>query len=96
MTRDQILYSFSPDMCRSYRLEYLRDNMFEGAKTLDFHLPKNIFFYSTLNPDNEGFCSNNCLGNGVLNISKCYGGKFLEIYQPVLPILFLIFILRIT
>ena len=61
-------------MCRSYRLEYLKDNIINGAKTYDFHLAKDMFYNSTLNPDNEGFCSKNCLGNGVLDISKCYGG----------------------
>jgi hypothetical protein len=51
----------------------LRDNEINGVKTYDFHLPKDIFYES--NPANEGFCDENCLGDGVLNISKCYGGK---------------------
>jgi hypothetical protein len=50
----------------------LRDNEINGVKTYDFHLPKDIFYQS--NPANEGFCDENCLGDGVLNISKCYGG----------------------
>jgi hypothetical protein len=43
-----------------------------GARVFDFHLPTNIFN----NSENFGFCEENCLGNGVLDISKCYGGFF--------------------
>ncbi len=81
-TRDQVLYAFSPDMCRSYSLKYLRDNEVHGVKTLDFHLPETQFYNSSVNPDNEGFCKESCLGNGVQNISKCYGGISGFISQP--------------
>lgn len=81
-TRDQTVYAFNPDMCRSYSLTYLRDNTVKGVKTYDFHLPKDIFYNSTENAANIGFCDSNCLGNGVLNISKCYGGVSGFISQP--------------
>ena len=41
-----------------------------GTRAVSFHLPTNIFN----NSENFGFCEENCLGNGVLDISKCYGG----------------------
>ncbi|CAF0832095.1 unnamed protein product [Brachionus calyciflorus] len=81
LNRNQRIYSFSPDMCRSYYLTYHKDNVFNGVHTYDFHLPKDIFYNSSLNPDNLGFCTN-CLGNGVLNISNCYGGVSGFVSQP--------------
>ena len=63
---------------------YLRDNNIKGIKTYDFHLPKNIFYNTTGNANNIGFCgkNNKCLGNGVQNISTCYGGVSGFISQP--------------
>lgn len=73
--RDKPLYSFSSEMCRSLKLEYLQDNMIDGVETYDFHLAKEAFYNSTLNPENEGYCSGyDCLGNGVFNLSRCLGG----------------------
>ena len=35
-------------------------------------MPKNIFYNSTLNPDNNGFCSDNdCASNGVQSVREC-------------------------
>jgi lysosome membrane protein 2 len=79
--RDDVLYAFSPDMCRSYKLTYLKDNVVDGINTYDFHLPHDIFYNDV--PGNEGFCDEGyCLGNGVLNISKCYGGISGFVSQP--------------
>ena len=50
--------------------------------TFVFHLPENLFYNSTLNPYNDGFCADDCLGNGVQNISRCYGGLSGFISQP--------------
>jgi hypothetical protein len=56
-------------------LEYLKDSEVNGIKTMEFHLPKNIFYNSTLNPENYGFCSGNeCIGNGVHSVRKCREG----------------------
>ena len=56
-------------------MTYLEDVEYRGFKTYAYHLPKNVFANYTVNPDNFGFCTDGvCLGNGVLNISKCYGG----------------------
>ena len=71
-TRHDKLYAFSPDMCRSYSLVYLRDNNVNGLHTYDYHVPEDLFWNTA---ENAGFCDEGfCLGNGVLNISKCYGG----------------------
>ena len=81
-TRDQTLYSYNADMCRTYHLIYDKDTLFNDINVYDYHLPKDIFLNSTLNPNNDGFCEGACLGNGVLNISKCYGGVSGFVSQP--------------
>jgi lysosome membrane protein 2 len=59
---------------------YKKDNIVKNIKTMDFHLPSDIFHNT---PDNAGFCDEGrCLGNGVLNISKCYGGVSGFVTQP--------------
>ena len=60
---------------RSMKLVYLKNNKIDNIETFDFHLPEDVFYNSTLNPENEGFCTNDCLGNGVQNISKCTGSN---------------------
>jgi lysosome membrane protein 2 len=72
--RERTLRIFAPDMCRSFSLEYKRDNIVENVKTYEYHLAKNIFSTnSSLNPENEGFCGQDCLGDGVFNMSQCTG-----------------------
>ena len=69
-------------LLRSYKLEYLKDSSVDDLDTYTFHMPKNMFYNASLNPDNEGFCTKNCLPNGVMNISKCYGGiLFFQLYH---------------
>lgn len=58
----------------SFHFEYLEENEFDGIKTYDFGIPENIFSNSTLNPDNDGFCSDDCLGNGVFRVHRCQKG----------------------
>lgn len=54
----------------------MKDSLVDGVNTLDFHLPENVFYNSSLNPENDGYCSGyDCLGNGVFNMSKCQGGN---------------------
>ena len=78
--KTDILHAYSPDMCRSYKLKFKSESVTNGLDVYDFHLPSDIF-YNT--PDNQGFCDEPyCLGNGVLNISKCYGGISGFVSQP--------------
>jgi hypothetical protein len=83
-TRDQVMYAYNADMCRSYKLVYLKDDIVDDIDVYQFHLPENIFSNASSNPDNTGFCTDKdkCLGNGVMNISKCYGGVSGFISQP--------------
>ena len=81
-TRDEVLYAYNADMCRSYKLVYLKDSVTNGVDTYTFHLPEHIFYNGSYDPDNAGFCTKNCLPNGVMNISKCYGDVSGFISQP--------------
>jgi hypothetical protein len=59
---------------RSYSFEYLEDRKINDIPVYAYHLPKNIFYNSTVS-NNPNFCGEReCLGNGVMNISACYGG----------------------
>jgi hypothetical protein len=66
---------------RSYSLNYLRDSSVKGVKTYAYHLTDDIFYNSTVSPHNPTFCgiTDKCLGNGVHNISKCYGGEWIRL-----------------
>lgn len=45
-------------------------------------MPEDLFYDSSLNPENDGFCSDGCLGNGVQNLSNCYDGVSMFLSQP--------------
>ncbi len=87
MSREKKLYAFNSDMCRSFYLEYKEEKTLSDMNLITFQVPHNVFYNSSLNPLNEGFCANDCLGNGVQNISRCYGGQSL-INQYLVYLLF--------
>ena len=82
-------YIFLKSIKSSFKLEYLKDNSIKSLDTYDFHMPENIFYKPSLNPENAGFCrEDQCLGNGVFNISSCFQGtffksKFLKFYLQI-------------
>lgn len=76
------LWVFNPDMCRPIYFEHKEDTNLYNMNLKTFHLPRNIFYNSSMNPLNQGFCSNDCLGNGVQNISRCFNGLSAFVSQP--------------
>lgn len=54
-------------------MTYLKDNVIDGIETYDFHLSSDLF--SCSKKKREGFIDQNCLGNGVFNLSNCQNGK---------------------
>jgi lysosome membrane protein 2 len=84
LSRYNRLYLFNPEMCRSLHLDYLRDRDLNNINIYDFHLPENIFYNSSLNPENNGFCDSEkgCFGNGVLDITSCFGAKGVYLSKP--------------
>lgn len=81
LNKNNPVYSYNADMCRSYYLSFLREKK-DGMLTLyDYHLSADVFNMSR--EENQGFCgSGPCLGNGVLNISTCYMGVWGFISSP--------------
>lgn len=77
------LWFFNSDACRSLYLEYKQDVEQYDMNLKSFHLPKNIFYNSLLNPLNAGFTTKaEFIGNGVQSISRCNGGMSSFLSKP--------------
>jgi len=75
--KNETLYMFTNDICRSIYAQYEQDVTVKGLQALKFVPPDSVFANETENPDNACFCvpdTGHCLGAGVLNISKCQFG----------------------
>ncbi|PAA66909.1 hypothetical protein BOX15_Mlig007247g2, partial [Macrostomum lignano] len=84
VSRSDLLYLFSSDICRSIYLKYRGDVMLHNTVPLyRFQAPAEMFMNATLNPSNRGFClDGRCLDSGVLNISACAEGAPILMSQP--------------
>ncbi|XP_069482419.1 lysosome membrane protein 2 isoform X2 [Ambystoma mexicanum] len=73
ISKDETLYLFSSDLCRSLYALYESSVTVKGIPAYRFVPPAEVFANVTENPDNAGFCvpAGNCLGSGLLNVSKC-------------------------
>ncbi len=89
-TKDDQVYIFSPDLCRSLYLQYTEtyDNPF-GIENLRFKLPTDVYANT---PENEGFCLNTtnpidnttkieCLPSGLMSLRSCLKRKFINFNQ---------------
>ncbi|XP_044285396.1 lysosome membrane protein 2 isoform X2 [Varanus komodoensis] len=82
--KDEKIYVFSSDFCRSLYLTFDSYVMVEGISAYRFVPPKKIFANASVNPDNAGFCvpAGNCFGAGVLNVSVCKQGAPIFLSPP--------------
>ncbi|XP_060003972.1 lysosome membrane protein 2 isoform X2 [Lagenorhynchus albirostris] len=73
ITKDEILYVFPSDFCRSVYITFSDFESVQGLPALRFKVPAEILANTS---DNAGFCipKGNCLGSGVLNVSVCKNG----------------------
>ncbi|XP_037386703.1 lysosome membrane protein 2 isoform X1 [Talpa occidentalis] len=73
ITKDEILYVFPSEFCRSVYLTFSKYESVEGLPAFRYKVPEEALANST---ENAGFCipDGNCLGSGVLNISICKNG----------------------
>ncbi|EPY89717.1 scavenger receptor class B member 1 [Camelus ferus] len=69
MTPESSLEFYSPDACRSMKLVYKEEGVFEGIPTFRFVAPNTLFANGTVYPPNEGFCP--CMESGIQNVSTC-------------------------
>uniref|UniRef100_K9J176 Putative plasma membrane glycoprotein cd36 n=1 Tax=Desmodus rotundus TaxID=9430 RepID=K9J176_DESRO len=73
ITKDETLYVFPSDFCRSLYVTFSNFESVQGLPALRFKVPKEVLANTS---DNAGFCipAGNCLGSGVLNVSVCKSG----------------------
>ncbi|KAG8134299.1 putative Lysosome membrane protein [Naja naja] len=81
ISKDERIYIFSTDFCRSLYLTFEEDLSVLGIPTYRFAPPLEIFANISVNPDNAGFCvpAGHCEGSGILNGPRyCYRPHFLH------------------
>uniref|UniRef100_A0A8B9R8N0 Scavenger receptor class B member 2 n=1 Tax=Anas platyrhynchos TaxID=8839 RepID=A0A8B9R8N0_ANAPL len=84
ISKDENIYIFSSDFCRSFYLVYDSSGSVAGIPTYRFVPSPMVFANTTINPDNAGFCvpPGNCPGTGVLNVSICKQGAPIFLSAP--------------
>ncbi|XP_048396952.2 lysosome membrane protein 2-like isoform X2 [Stegostoma tigrinum] len=79
--KDEKLYIFASDVCRSFYLMFEKEVEVEGISAYRFVLPKEAF--DSDHPSNKECCpGGNCPLSGVLNISTCKQGAPIFISSP--------------
>ncbi|XP_020617598.1 lysosome membrane protein 2-like isoform X2 [Orbicella faveolata] len=72
VSKDDILYIFSPDICRSGYLRYDSEVTEKRIKLYRFTIPEEMYLSGDVYSPNKGFCvSPGCLPTGLLNVSLC-------------------------
>ncbi|KAM3599276.1 uncharacterized protein V6R79_002953 [Siganus canaliculatus] len=76
LSKDERLYVFTPDLCRSIYMEFEKDVEVRGIPAYRFTPPRSVLASKEENPANEGFCLSpkECLGTGLLKVSPCRKG----------------------
>ncbi|XP_056146255.1 lysosome membrane protein 2c [Lampris incognitus] len=84
INKDETLYMFSSDLCRSLYAQYVENVRVKGIPGYRFVPPSEVFGNLTVNPGNAGFCvpAGNCLGSGLLNVSGCKKGAPIIMSSP--------------
>uniref|UniRef100_A0A8C5Q5Z1 Platelet glycoprotein 4 n=1 Tax=Leptobrachium leishanense TaxID=445787 RepID=A0A8C5Q5Z1_9ANUR len=85
--KNQPLYFFSPEICRSIYGLFDKEYVLKGITLYRFVIPSAALASPTVNPDNQCFCtetvlSRNCTGAGVLDLRACQGGKPIFLTLP--------------
>lgn len=84
INKDDIIYMFSSDLCRSIYAVYEASDSVKGVPVFHFSPPAKVFANLSINPDNAGFCvpKGNCLPSGLLNVSMCKQGAPIILSSP--------------
>uniref|UniRef100_A0A8C5TYC7 Lysosome membrane protein 2 n=1 Tax=Malurus cyaneus samueli TaxID=2593467 RepID=A0A8C5TYC7_9PASS len=84
ISKDEKIYIFSSDFCRSLFLVYDSSGAVAGVPTFRFVPSSMVFANTSVNPANAGFCvpAGNCPGTGVLNVSVCKQGAPIFLSAP--------------
>ncbi|MED6257026.1 hypothetical protein ATANTOWER_006973 [Ataeniobius toweri] len=84
INRNELLYIFAADLCRSIHLAYVEDVEVKGIQAYRFAPPNDVLMNPKENPTNAGFCvpAGECLGTGVLKVSVCREGAPIVVSFP--------------
>uniref|UniRef100_A0A3B4WZ59 Scavenger receptor class B, member 2a n=1 Tax=Seriola lalandi dorsalis TaxID=1841481 RepID=A0A3B4WZ59_SERLL len=84
INRNELLYIFAADLCRSIHLAYVEDVEVKGIQAYRFAPPSDVLMSPEDNPANKGFCvpAGDCLGTGVLKVSVCREGAPIVVSFP--------------
>lgn len=84
INRNELLYIFAADLCRSIHLAYVEDVEVKGIQAYRFAPPNDVLMNPKNNPTNAGFCvpAGDCLGTGVLKVSVCREGAPIVVSFP--------------
>ncbi|KAK1174400.1 lysosome membrane protein 2-like [Acipenser oxyrinchus oxyrinchus] len=82
--KNESLYIFSPDLCRSIYLTFEKDVGIKGIPAYRFSPPPEVLASPEINPANAGFCvpAGTCMGTGVLKVSVCRKGAPVVVSFP--------------
>ncbi|KAG5834634.1 hypothetical protein ANANG_G00263520 [Anguilla anguilla] len=84
VAKDEQLYVFTPDLCRSIYMKFVKDVEIKGIPAYRFAPPRDVLASQEENPANAGFCvpPGQCLGTGVLDVSMCRKGAPVVVSFP--------------
>jgi len=87
VNKNENLYMFSPDLCRSIMAEFKKVETIHGLKTYHYGPSASVFAGPDENPDNVAFCypdgkEESCLGKGLLRVSECKKQAPLVVSSP--------------
>uniref|UniRef100_A0A8C9WBA8 Scavenger receptor class B, member 2a n=1 Tax=Scleropages formosus TaxID=113540 RepID=A0A8C9WBA8_SCLFO len=84
LSKDELLYIFAADLCRSIHLAYVEDVEVQGIPAYRFAPPLDVLASPEDNPANAGFCvpAGKCLSAGVLKVSVCRQGAPIVVSFP--------------
>lgn len=84
VTKKDVLYAYTPDLCRSVFLEFGEEVKVRGIPAYRFITPDRLFASPFDNPDNMCFCTEPelCELSGILDLSPCRKGIKLTVTGP--------------
>uniref|UniRef100_T1IKB5 Uncharacterized protein n=1 Tax=Strigamia maritima TaxID=126957 RepID=T1IKB5_STRMM len=73
LTKEDTIYSFVSEMCRSVYMTYEKDEITHGITTYRFNLPYSMMASADLEPNNKCFCPKDtaCLKKGAFFVGAC-------------------------
>lgn len=74
MSKEKDVSVFSPEMCRSILMEFENETDVHGVNVFKYSGGDKTVDNGTLYPENECYCSGDCVPSGLFNVSSCRFG----------------------